>query len=365
MTFAFRHRNDLDTMPASNAGSPQPLIRDRFQLSNNESPFDPLPSVRKAIADDCLPFIGRYPDFRGWDVISRLSERFGVGMDSIILGCGSSEVLRMAICSLAGPGDEVIIPWRSFEAYPALIAASGATCVKVPLTADLRHDVDAMAAAVNDRTRLIIINNPNNPTGTTVSADEAERLMQSVPGDVMVLFDEAYVQFNNDPGAADGMALLRKYPNVIVAQTFSKAYGLAGLRVGYGIARPEVIGELGKTALAFAVTDVAQRAAVASMDAQDELDERVERVIAERNRVTVALRGQGWDVPDSGSNYLWLGLGDHTDCVAAVFRDAGIEVHVFPGSGIRISMGLPEVNDAVIAACATAKQLYDAECAAA
>ena len=353
--FTFRHRKDLASVPVYRQGKPAPLGRRAFKLSSNENPFDPLPSVMQAINDRALVTMNRYPDMHGWKVIERVAANANVDDANVILGAGSSEVITMLVNCLAGPGDEVIYPWRSFEAYPIIVAGSGATSVQVPLTADLRHDIPAMIDAGTDRTRLIIVNNPNNPTGTTVSKAEAEQLLDAVPSDVIVLFDEAYYQFNTDPEREIGLDLFRRYPNVVVAHTFSKAYGLAGLRIGYGIGPAEVIGEMSKVSLPFSVSDVAQTAAVASLDAQDELDERVRTLVAERERVVKTLRGQGWSVPDSGANYFWLPLGDDTDAVADKLTEAGVIARVFSGCGIRISIGSKEANDLVIETCAAIK----------
>ena len=353
---AFRHREDLSVIPAYHQGKPAPSGGRSFKLSSNENPFGPLPSVVKAIEDKALGTINRYPDMRGWKVVERIAEQAAVDESNVILGAGSSEVITMLVDALAGPGDEVIYPWRSFEAYPIIVAGSGATSVQVPLTDDLRHDIPAMIDAVNEHTKLIIVNNPNNPTGTTVSRAEAEQLLDAVPSDVIVLFDEAYYQFNTDPDQEIGLDLFRKYPNVIVAHTFSKAYGLAGLRIGYGVGPADLIGEMGKVALPFSVSDVAQTAAVASLDAKEELDARVDAIVDERERVVSALRAQGWDIPDAYANYFWMPLGGETDRVAAMLTEAGVSTRAFSGCGIRISIGTEEANNLVIKTCAAAKQ---------
>ncbi|KAB5607085.1 histidinol-phosphate transaminase [Bifidobacterium jacchi] len=349
---AFRHRDDLAAIPVYRQGKPAPAGRRAFKLSSNENPYGPLPSVVKAIDAAALTTMNRYPDMHGWKVVERLAKRYDVDPASIILGAGSSEVITMLVDALSGPGTEVIYPWRSFEAYPIIVRGAGATPVEVPLTADLRHDIPAMIAAITDRTRLIIVNNPNNPTSTTVSRAEAEQLMRAVPKDVVVLFDEAYYQFNTDADTEVATELMREYPNIVIARTFSKAYGLAGLRIGFGIGPVPVINEMSKVALPFSVSDVAQTAAVASLDAQDELDARVKDLIAERDRVTDALAEQGWHVPPSGANFFWLQLNDLTDQVAERLTEAGVIARVFSGDGIRISVGTHEANDLVIETCA-------------
>ena len=237
------------------------------------------------------------------------------------------------------------------------MANAGATSVKVPNRPDGSHDIDAMIAAINEHTRLVIVNNPNNPTSTSLSDADARKLMAAVPKDVLVLFDEAYIQFNTAADTNVAMDLFREYPNIVVAQTFSKAYGLAGLRIGYGIAPADVIDGMRKVAIPFGVTEIAQTAALASMDAYDELDKRVKALIDERTRVVAALREQGWRFPEPYANFFWLPIGERTDEAAEHFVKAALSVRVFSGEGIRISIGEQEANDRVISVCAELKAL--------
>lgn len=352
----YKHRAIIDTIPGYKQGKPAPAkegVR-TYKISSNENAFDPLPSVVEAVAGKAGR-MNRYPDMRGWAVVERLAERYGVEQANVMLGCGSTEVITMLVNLVAGPGDEIVYPWRSFEAYPLIVAGAGATSVQVPNLPDGGHDVDGLIAAVNERTRLVIVNNPNNPTSTSISDADARRIMEAVPSDVLVLFDEAYFQFNTDPATGVAMDLYREYPNVVVAHTFSKAYGLAGLRIGYAIAPADVVEGLGKVALPFGVTEIAQTAAIASLDAQDELDERVRAIVAERDRVAEALTAQGWEFPKPYANYFWLPLGERTDEAARVFEDKGLSARVFSGEGIRVSIGEPEACDLVIEACAELK----------
>lgn len=352
----FKHRAIIDTIPSYKQGKPAPQVPGQrsFKISSNENPYEPLPSVVEAIENGSLGHLNRYPDMRGWAVVERIAAECGVEPENVVLGCGSTEVITQLVTLVAGPGDEVVYPWRSFEAYPIIVASAGADSVQVPNLPDGGHDIDGLIAAVNERTRLIIVNNPNNPTSASVSDADARRLMDAVPSDVLVLFDEAYFQFNTDADTNVAMDLFREYPNVVVAHTFSKAYGLAGLRIGYAIAPADVIDGMRKVALPFGVTDVAQKAALASLDAYDELSDRVRAIISERNRVVAALREQGWDdMPEPYANFFWLPLGERTDEAAERFLAAGLSVRVFSGEGIRISIGEVEANDAVIAVCAT------------
>ena len=356
---AYLHRAIIDTIPSYKQGKPAPKTPGltAYKISSNENPFEPLPSVKQAIVDKAVGRMNRYPDIRGTAVVERLADQFGVKPENVVLGCGSTEVITQLVNLVAGPGDEVIYPWRSFEAYPIIVANAGATSVKVPNRPDGSHDIDAMIAAINEHTRLVIVNNPNNPTSTSLSDADARKLMAAVPDDVLVLFDEAYIQFNTAADTNVAMDLFREYPNIVVAQTFSKAYGLAGLRIGYGIAPADVIDGMRKVAIPFGVTEIAQTAALASMDAYDELDKRVKALIDERTRVVAALREQGWRFPEPYANFFWLPIGERTDEAAEHFVKAALSVRVFSGEGIRISIGEQEANDRVISVCAELKAL--------
>jgi histidinol-phosphate aminotransferase len=281
-------------------------------------------------------------------LVTALAERFGVPAEHIALGTGSVAVCGQIVDSVAGPGDEVVYAWRSFEAYPIWVQIAGATSVQVPLTSDERHDLDAMAAAITNRTRLVFVCNPNNPTGQVVSREELERFLDRVPSDVLVVIDEAYVEFVRDPGVPDALDLYRDRRNVAVLRTFSKAYGLAALRVGFAVAHDDVAAALRKTATPFGVSSIAEAAALASLDAEDELLARVDSIVAERERVRGALLSQGWRVEPSQANFVWLRLGEATADFAAAADEAGVTVRPFAGEGVRITVAEPEANDRVL-----------------
>ena len=296
----YKHRSILDSLPNYKQGKPAPALDGirAYKISSNENPFEPLESVKDAISSSALDVINRYPNMRGTEVVEELAKKFSVTPDEVVLGCGSTEVITQLVDLVAGPGDEVIYPWRSFEAYPIIVTGAGATSVKIPNRADGSHDVDAMIDAINERTRLVILNNPNNPTSAQLSDEDARKVLDAVPSDVLVLIDEAYVQFNNAKGTADGMQLYREYPNVVVAQTFSKAYGLAGLRIGYAIGAADVVDGMRKVAVPFGVSQIAQVAAIASLEPQAlvEMRNRVDALVKERARVVSGLREQGWNI---------------------------------------------------------------------
>jgi histidinol-phosphate aminotransferase len=267
----------------------------------------------------------------------------------VALGCGSVGIAQQLLEAVGEPGAEVVYAWRSFEAYPYLTQLANAEAVEVPLT-DHTHDLTAMAAAITDRTRLIFVCNPNNPTGTVVRQAELEAFLDEVPGDCLVVLDEAYVQYIRDPQVPDGIALYRDRPNVAVLRTFSKAYGLAGLRAGFLIGHEPVAEAVRKTMLPFTVNSLAQVAAVASLAAEDELMERVDLVVKERDRVRSELLAAGWSVPPTEANFVWLPLGERSADFADVCDRAGVSVRPYPPEGVRVTVADPEANDAFLAA---------------
>jgi histidinol-phosphate aminotransferase len=343
-----RLRPAVVDIPSYVPGRPPRVGGRAYKLSSNENPYPPLPSVLDVIAMAASQ-ANRYPDMFATGLVQAIARRFDVPESHVATGTGSVGVTQQVLQATAEKGDEVVYAWRSFEAYPIVVAISGATSVRVPLTDDDRHDLDAMADAITDRTRLVFVCNPNNPTGTVVRREEMKRFLDRVPEDVVVAFDEAYHEFIRDEDVPDGIELYRERPNVCVLRTFSKAYGLAGLRVGFAIASEPLADALRKCAVPFGVNGIAQAAAVASLDVEDELHERVETLTRERSRVTDALRAQGWTVPATEANFVWLRLGERTSAFAAACEDAGVMVRPFPGEGVRITIGEPEANDILIA----------------
>jgi histidinol-phosphate aminotransferase len=338
----------LDTFPAYQPGKvPDAAAGQAHKLSSNESPYGPLPSVAEVIAEAARG-VNRYPDNGAEALTAAIAGRFSVPAGHIAVGCGSVGVLKQLIETVSDPGAEILYAWRSFEAYPPLADLAGATSVRVPLRAET-HDLDAMAAAITPHTRLILVCNPNNPTGTVVGGERLTAFLDQVPGDCLVVLDEAYREYIRDESVPDGMDLYRDRPNVAVLRTFSKAYGLAGLRVGFMIGHPPVAAAVRKTMLTFSVNSVAQAAAVASLAAEAELLERVETVVKERDRVRSALLADGWAVPATEANFVWLRLGEHTTEFAAACERSGIAVRPFAGEGARVSIGTPEANDAFLA----------------
>jgi len=318
-------------------------------LASNESHEGPLPSVLETVLQGAGR-INRYPDMAATELRERIAAFVEVDPDEVAVGPGSVGVLQQILAATCGPGDEVVFAWRSFEAYPILVSLTGAAPVPVPLGADEGHDLEAMLDAVTGRTRVVVVCSPNNPTGVAVDHGALARFVAAVPSHVLVLIDEAYVEFVDDADRLDALALFRAHRNVCVLRTFSKAYGLAGLRVGYAVAHRGLAEGLRRVALPFGVNSLAQRAAIASLDAAEEVRERAAAVARERRRVTDALRQAGWDVPASQANFVWLRAGDGLrSALTDAFDRADVLVRAYAGDGVRITLADPDTNDRVLA----------------
>lgn len=352
----------LEQLPRYAAGKPAPVIEGLtpYKLSSNENPYGPVPAVHKVLSefsDYC-----RYPDPMATALRERLSLHLEVPAEDIVTGAGSLGALTQIINTFAGSNsdgsqDEVIYAWRSFEAYPIVVRTAGAKDIQVPLTADHRHDLDAMAAAINERTRVIILCTPNNPTGPILKTAEVEAFMAKVPTNVLVVLDEAYLEFVRDPEAVDGIAMYRKYPNLVALRTFSKAHGLANLRVGYSLSNPELTQHLRVIQTPFAVSTVASEAAIASLDSIEEVMDRVNDVVEERVRVQAALTEIGWDLPESHANFVWLPMGKNTQAFAAKGAEVALALRAFGDEGLRVSIGEVEANDRFIQLCRDNKDM--------
>ncbi|ORA17447.1 pyridoxal phosphate-dependent aminotransferase [Mycobacterium asiaticum] len=328
---------------------PGKTVPGAIKLASNETVFGPLPSVRAAI-EHATDLINRYPDNGCVQLKASLARHVGPGFaaEHIAVGCGSVSLCQQLVQITASVGDEVVFGWRSFELYPPQVQVAGALPVQVPLQ-DHTFDLDAMLAAITDRTRLIFVCNPNNPTSTVVDPDALTRFVEAVPSDILIAIDEAYVEYIRDGMAPDSLGLVRAHDNVVVLRTFSKAYGLAGLRVGYAIGHPELITALDKVYVPFTATSVSQAAAIASLEAGDELLARTDAVVAERVRVSAELRAAGFTLPDSQANFVWLPLGPRTRDFVEQAADALIVVRPYGSDGVRVTVtAAPEENDAML-----------------
>lgn len=353
----------FDTLPSYAAGKPPAPVGGltRYKLSSNENPLGPVPEVARVLAE--FDAVHRYPDPLSTALRTALAGQLGVDAEDIVTGAGSLGALNQIIKTFAGVNadgvqDEVIYAWRSFEAYPILVGIMGARSVQVPNLPNGAHDLDAMAAAVTDRTRLILVCTPNNPTGPAVTESQIRSFLAKVPATVPVVIDEAYFEFcaassipEGEEPPLNGLDIYRDYPNVIILRTFSKAQGLAGLRVGYSISHPQITRHLRVAATPFAVSALAERAAVASIEHQEAVMERVSHIVAERERVTARLRELGYEFPGTYANFVWLPLGERTGDFVDLMNRNALSVRAFGSEGVRVSIGEVEANDRFLSLC--------------
>lgn len=353
----------FNTLPSYAAGKPPAPVEGltQYKLSSNENPLGPVPEVARVLAE--FATVHRYPDPLSTALRHKLSARLGVDADDIVTGAGSLGALNQILKTFAGVNadgvqDEVIYAWRSFEAYPILVGIMGARSVQVPNLPDGSHDLDAMAAAITDRTRLILVCTPNNPTGPAVTESQIRAFLAKVPAHIPVVIDEAYFEFcaastvpDSEEAPLNGMDIYRDYENVIILRTFSKAQGLAGLRVGYSISHPQITQHLRVAATPFAVTALAEAAAIASIEHEDAVMERVSHLVAERERVTARLRELGYDFPSTYANFVWLPLGERTGEFVQLMSEHALSVRAFGTEGVRVSIGEAEANDRFLSLC--------------
>ena len=353
----------FDTLPSYAAGKPPAPVEGltRYKLSSNENPLGPVPEVARVLAE--FDAVHRYPDPLSTALRTALAGQLGVDAEDIVTGAGSLGALNQILKTFAGVNadgvqDEVIYAWRSFEAYPILVGIMGARSVQVPNLPDGAHDLDAMAAAVTDRTRLILVCTPNNPTGPAVTESQIRSFLAKVPATVPVVIDEAYFEFcaassipEGEEPPLNGLDIYRDYPNVIILRTFSKAQGLAGLRVGYSISHPQITRHLRVAATPFAVSALAERAAVASIEHQEAVMARVRHIVAERERVTARLRELGYEFPGTYANFVWLPLGERTGDFVDLMNRNALSVRAFGSEGVRVSIGEVEANDRFLSLC--------------
>lgn len=335
-----RLRSVMTGLPAYVPGR---KLADAVVLASNESPYGPLPSVAQVLAQHAGG-VSRYPDMSSTRLIEAIAGHHGVDPDRVAVGAGSVEVCGQLASAAVDAGDEVVFGWRAFEAYPIITAVAGGTPVRAPLV-DHAHDVEAMVAAVTDRTRLVFLCNPSNPTGTAVDDSQLRRLVEGVPEDVLVVVDEAYREYVDPALVPDAFQLFADRPNVVVTRTFSKAFALAGLRVGYCLAARPVAAAVRKCQVPFSVSALAQEAAIAALGDQEEVRRRAKLTVGERERVRNALVGAGYAVPVSQANFVWLPLGERSSEFADACLAGGVIVRAFPGEGVRVTIGTDAEND--------------------
>ena len=320
-------RADISEIPSYVPGK---RLADALKLSSNEVTHPPLPAAVAAMAEAAAA-ANRYPDMGATDLIHAIAKHLKLRPEQIAVGCGSSALCQQLVQITCTTGDEVVFPWRSFEAYPIFARVAGATPRPVPLTADHRVDLPALAAAITPATRLVFVCNPNNPTGTTITKREFEEFMAVVPPTTLVALDEAYFEFVRTQDTPMGTEVVVKHENVVALRTFSKAYGLAGVRVGYAFGNPAIITALNKVAIPFGVSAIAQAGAIASLAGAAQLLERTNETVSERDRVARAIGA----IP-SEANFVWIPT-ETAATLAQQLADQGVIVRAFP-EGVRITV---------------------------
>ena len=347
---AGRTRPAVDGLPAYRPGKgaaqaeAEHGITNAIKLASNENPLPPVASILAAVAEAAAG-ANRYADHRATAVRERLATWLGVDVERVTVGAGSVGLLQQLFLTYVDPDDEVVYPWRSFEVYPVYTRLMNGKAVTVPLTAAHAFDLAAVTAAVTPATKLVLLATPNNPTGTALRTSEIAELLKSIEVGTIVVIDEAYREFL-DPSFGDPVRdLVPDHPNVVVTRTFSKAQGLAGIRIGYAVGHPDVIAAVDKTLFPFAVNAIAQAAGIAAIDAEAEIGERVAAILAERSRVAAALTAAGWELPDTQANFVYLPIGARTDEVYVELERRGVVTRPFSDEGIRVTISTPEEND--------------------
>lgn len=339
-------RDDLSSIPTYVPGRPG-TDTSVIKLSSNEMPDGPLPSIQAVIAQ-AIGSLHTYPDMYARVLSEKIAAFHGVSVGSIVVSNGSVAMIEKILDAACVPGSDVVMGWRSFEAYPIAVTVAGGRAVRVPLLADGSHDLDTMAEAVISDTAAVIVCSPNNPTGNALSHTRLANFLNEMSSQVLVILDEAYIDFVRMTDPVRSVELLAEHPNLIILRTFSKAYSLAGLRIGYAIAHPDQARTLRAVATPFGVNSLAQAAGVAALDEATEVRARTETIAAERTRVLAELGMLGYEVPVSQANFVWVEMAETGPFVAAAARH-GITVRAFECEGVRISLGSTEANDKIIA----------------
>nr|WP_280309390.1 aminotransferase class I/II-fold pyridoxal phosphate-dependent enzyme [Nocardia abscessus] len=322
-----------------------PRVPPRFDLTLSENPFPPLPSVLRAV-HMTLAHANRYPEFLPRRLPSLIARHVGVRADQVVVGSGATGVALQIMQTLATPGAEIVYSAPTFDGYPIMAEMTGLEAVPVPLGTAGNQDLRAMRRAIDRRTALVVVCRPHNPTGTVITAEELKAFLSDMPARIPVILDEAYVEFLGAAECIDPLALIAKHPNLLILRTFSKAYGLAGLRIGYAFGRPELIARVGKLQLPFGLSAAAVAAVTASYAAQPELAARTLRITEERDALRGALVARGFAVPESRANFLYVpGPGTTT-----ALRRAGIAAKSYPDGSARIAVGDPSADNAVLQA---------------
>lgn len=334
---------------AAGAVDALPSAMDPMALSLNENPFPPLPSVRSALTAS-IDAANRYPEYLPQRLRSLIAGRIGVSGEQVVIGAGATGVVMQVLHAVTDPGDAIVLATPTFDGYPIFAQMARLRSITVPLDRHGRHDLDAMADAAA-RARVVVLCRPHNPTGTVETAADVERFLQRVPSDTVVLLDEAYVEFLSPEHVLDTAGLVARYPNVVVLRTFSKAYGLAGLRIGYGFCAPGLARRLWTMQLPFGIALTGLVAVAASYEAEEELRQRIRLITSERRHLRMRLRSMGVYSTDSHANFVYLPSADRP--WRDVFDDSGLQLRHYADGGVRITVGDRRSTRAVLAAVGT------------
>lgn len=345
-----RLRQVLSDLPAYVAGKGD--AGKIVKLSSNELPFPPAKPIIEA-GERALTSINRYPDAIGSALAAKLGAHYRLHPEQVVVGPGSIQVLANALSAVAQAGNNVVYAWRSFEAYPILVGITGASSRQIPLNSHGGHDLDAILSAVDENTAAVILCSPNNPTGTSLTGTQVREFLAALPTQVLAVLDEAYFEFDTSLGHVDGATLLADFPNLLVLRTFSKAYGLAGLRCGYGLTSPYLAEAIRKVATPFGLSAVAEACALAALADNAAMLSQVSQICKERERVLSELRNLGWTIPQAGGNFIWFGAPVGTQIQAAALSQ-GVQTRGFV-EGVRVTIGSRAENDQFLTAISSIK----------
>ncbi|WP_101929539.1 histidinol-phosphate transaminase [Varibaculum cambriense] len=345
-----RLRQVLSDLPAYVAGKGD--AGKVVKLSSNELPFPPAKPIIEA-GEQALSSINRYPDAIGSALAAKLGAHYRLNPEQVVVGPGSIQVLANALSAVAQAGNNVVYAWRSFEAYPILVGITGASSRQIPLNSHGGHDLDAILSAVDENTAAVILCSPNNPTGTSLTGTQVRDFLAALPTQVLAVLDEAYFEFDTSPGHVDGATLLADFPNLLVLRTFSKAYGLAGLRCGYGLTSPYLAEAIRKVATPFGLSGVAEACALAALADNAAMLSQVSQICKERERVLSELRNLGWTIPQAGGNFIWFGAPVGAQIQAAALSQ-GVQTRGFV-EGVRVTIGSRAENDQFLTAISSIK----------
>lgn len=325
---------------------------DAVKLSSNENPY-PLPASVLAAITAAAAGVNRYPQMYGEALCEALAAKHALPAEQVVVGNGSVGLLASILQTVAGAGDAVVLPWRSFEAYPIVIGAAGARCENVPLTPEGGHDLPALAARVREtHAKAVLLCSPNNPTGVVLHHDDVRAFAREIPADTLILLDEAYCHFVTDPAGVRGEELVAEFPNLVSLRTFSKAYQLAGLRVGYMLTSDaNLAGAIRTVTPPFGVGLVAAAAALAALKEEDYVRETVGKIVAERESVVAKVREMGFTVPETQGNFFWIAQPELVEAITAALTADHITARPFP-EGVRVTVGTPEDSERFLAALA-------------